>query len=174
MQESERWQQNVGYMDYEGLWERSGMWLPVKGPNGYYRGQGFFILLERWMRPAQDSHPLWSCWDVELIHLPVVNICVQWNLRTENCEWWNFISCYEICLHRNTLKFLNVSYVHIKRYKLMKFIFKRFEFLSLQPVLVMISQLICGEFHCCPLRGPECLLWSVWSAKDFVPCSMVL
>lgn len=147
---------------------------PVKGPNGYHRGQAFFILLERWMRPAQDTVILCDHVGMELIHLPVVNIRVQWNLRTENCEWWNFISCYEICLYQNTLKFLNVSYVHIKRDTLTKFIFKRSEFLSLQPVLVMISRLICGEFHCCPIHGPECLLWSVWSAKDFVPFSMVL
>jgi len=55
------------------------------------------------MRPAQDTVILCDHVGMELIHLPDINIHVQWNLRTENCEWWNFISCFEICLHRNTL-----------------------------------------------------------------------
>jgi len=55
------------------------------------------------MRPAQDTVILCNHVGMELIHLSDVNIHVQWNLRTENCEWWNFISIYEICLHWNTL-----------------------------------------------------------------------
>lgn len=47
---------------------------------------------------------------------------------------------------------------------------KGLNFFSLQPVAVMISQLICGRFHCCPLHSPECLSWPLWNDKDFVPC----
>jgi len=57
-------------------------------------------------------------------------------------------------VYTETLKFQNDNYVHVTGDKLTKFIFKRSEFFPLQPVLVMISQLICGEFHCCPVHGP--------------------
>jgi len=68
------------------------MLLPCIGPYGYRRGQAFFILLERLIRPAQDTVILHDHVGMELIHLPDVHIHVQWNLRSENCEWWNFIS----------------------------------------------------------------------------------
>ena len=54
-----------------------GCGCPVKGRNGYHRGQAFLILLERRMRPAQVTVTLRDHVGMEIIHLPDGNIHVQ-------------------------------------------------------------------------------------------------